>query len=243
MINEEEKDKYVGILVSESTRNNWKKFAIENNLSTTSNLVRIAVNFYIDLQSKLEYIKDFSKISHELKEPLTSIKGFAQLLIDNHKQELSWDALVKVKEIIDNSELLENKIKKILENQPLENNLYDILIVDDEESTTNLLRNFFENKGYTCKEIFYGNDVFEFLTHSKPKLILLDILLPDKNGNEVCKILKYNAEFEKLKSIPIFYITAVPENEVIKLVKETGANGYFLKPFNFREFEILFKYL
>ena len=243
MLNEEEKDKYVGILVSESTRNNWKKFAIENNLSTTSNLVRKAVNFYIEFQNKLDYVKDFSKISHELKEPLTSIKGFAQLLIDNHKQELSWDALIKVKEIIDNSELLENKIKKLLENQPLENNLYDILIVDDEESTTNLLRNFFENKGYSCKEIFYGNGVFEFLAHNKPKLILLDILLPDKNGNEICKILKFNEEFEKFKNMPIFYITAVPESEVIKLVNETGANGYFLKPFNFRDFEILFKYL
>jgi len=243
MLDEEEKDKYVGILVSESTRNNWKRFAIENNLSTTSNLVRKAVNFYIEFQSKLNYIKDFSKISHELKEPLTSIKGFAQLLIDNHKQELSWDALVKVKEIIDNSELLEKKIKKLLENQPLENILYDVLIVDDEESTTNLLRNFFENKGYTCKEIFNGNNVFEFLAYSKPKLILLDILLPDKNGNEVCKILKFNEEFEKFKNIPVYYITAIPENEVIKIVKETRADGYFLKPFNFREFDILFKYL
>lgn len=241
--NSEEKDKYVGVLVSEDTREKWKKFANENNLSTTSNLVRRAVNFYIKVQQKINYLEDFSKISHELKEPLTSIKGFAQLLIDNHKQELSWEALLKVKEILDNSLLLEKKIKNILDNRPVDRDQYEILIVDDDESTINLLLNFFENKGYKCKELFFGNQVTGFLNENFPKLILLDILLPDKNGYEICKALKFEEEYKKFSKIPIFYITAVPEVEVAKNLKGTGANGYFLKPFNFREFEILFKYL
>lgn len=239
----EEMNKYVGVLVSEVTREKWKKFANENNLSTTSNLVRKAVNFYIDLQEKLSYIEDFSKISHELKRPLTSIKGFAQLLIDNHKQELSWEALLKVKEIIDNSILLEKKIINILDNRPIDKDQYEILIVDDDESTINLLLNYFQSKGYRCHETFLGNEVFEFLEIYIPKLILLDILLPDRSGYEICKTLKFDEKYKKCKDIPIYYVTAVPEVEVAKELKETGAEGYFLKPFDFREFEILFKYL
>jgi len=239
----EEMNKYVGVLVSEITRKKWKKFANENNLSTTSNLVRKAVNFYIDLQEKLSYIEDFSKISHELKRPLTSIKGFAQLLINNHKQELSWEALLKVKEIIDNSILLENKIVKILDNRPIDKDQYEILIVDDDDSTINLLLNYFQSRGYRCKEAFLGNEVLEFLDIYIPKLILLDILLPDRSGYEICKTLKFDEKYKKFKDIPIYYVTAVPEVEVAKKLKETGAEGFFLKPFDLQEFEILFKYL
>ncbi len=239
----EEMNKYVGVLVSETTREKWKEFANENNLSTTSNLVRKAVNFYIEIQEKLRYFEDFSKISRELKRPLTSIKGYAQLLISNHKQELSWEALLKVKEILDNSILLENKIVQILDDRPIEKDQYEILIVDDDESTINLLFNYFQSEGYKCHKIFLGNEVFEFLEKFTPKVILLDILLPDRSGYEICKTLKFDEKYKKCKDIPIYYVTAVPEVEVAKELKETGANGYFLKPFDFREFEILFKYL
>ena len=74
----------------------------------------------------------------------------------------------------------------------------------------------------------------------KPKLILLDILLPDISGYEICKTIKLN---NKLKDIPIFYITAVTEPEVSQKLKETGAEGYFTKPFDLSEFNILFDYL
>jgi len=236
-------NKYVGVLVSETTREKWKEFANENNLSTTSNLVRKAVNFYIELQEKLTYIEDFSKISLELKRPLTSIKGFAQLLIDDHKQELSWEALLKVKEIIDNSKLLENKIVTILDNRPIDKDRYEILIVDDDESTINLLLNYFRKRGYRCHEAFLGNKVFEFLDMYNPKLILLDVLLPDRSGYDICKTLKFDEKYKKFKDIPIYYVTAVPEFEVTKKLKETGAEGFFLKPFDFQKFDILFKYL
>ena len=78
------------------------------------------------------------------------------------------------------------------------------------------------------------------LNKSIPKLILLDIFLPDITGYEVCKQIRAN---DKLKKIPLFYITAVPEGEVSEKVKETGANGYFLKPFDILKFKQLFTYL
>lgn len=65
-------------------------------------------------------------------------------------------------------------------------------------------------------------------------------LLPDISGYDICKMIKTD---EKLKGIPVFYITAVPENEVYSKMKETKANGYFLKPFNISDFNILMEYL
>ncbi|MFX1573714.1 MAG: response regulator [Promethearchaeota archaeon] len=235
--------KGITIMVPEDIKTNWENFANENDFSTISKLIRKAVNFYINFKSKGSYSREMSEISSELKRPLTSIKGFSQLLIDKHKDEFSWEALLKIKEIIDNSLILENKIKTILEHRPANKKEYEILIVDDDESTINLLLNFFEGKGYKCKESYLGTDALEFLNKHIPKLILLDILLPDLNGYEICKTLKFNKEYGKFNDIPIFYITAVPEVEVVMKLKETGANGYFLKPFDFREFNILFEYL
>ncbi|MFX1340230.1 MAG: response regulator, partial [Promethearchaeota archaeon] len=80
----------------------------------------------------------------------------------------------------------------------------------------------------------------EELKRYKPKLILLDIILPDIYGYEICKKIKTDNKF---KSIPVYYITAVPEADVQKNMEETGADGFFLKPFKFNKFESLFNYL
>lgn len=217
-------------MVPEEIKAKWEKFGEEKNFSTISSLIRQAVNFYIDYQQKIFYLENFSKISQELKRPLTSIKGFAQLLIYKHKNELSWDAILKVKEIIDNSIILENRIKYLLEDQLVDKEQCEILIVDDDKSTINLLLGFFESRGYKCKKTFLGNEAIEFLKDNLPKVILLDILLPDINGYEICKMIKSD---KILKNIPVYYITAVTESEVYKNLKETGANGYFLKLNNY----------
>ena len=80
----------------------------------------------------------------------------------------------------------------------------------------------------------------DLLHRKKPKLILLDILLPDSDGYEICKTIKSD---KSLNDIPIYYITAVPESEVRESLKKTGAEGYFLKPFNMSEFNLLLEYL
>jgi len=75
---------------------------------------------------------------------------------------------------------------------------------------------------------------------NKPKIILLDILLPDISGYKLCKRIKHDQTY---KDIKIYFITAVPEQEVIKMMTETKADGYFLKPFEFQKFNIIFELL
>ena len=64
-------------------------------------------------------------------------------------------------------------------------------------------------------------------------MILLDILLPGSDGYEICRKIKTK---NTLKDIPVYYITAVPEEEVAEKLKETGAEGYILKPFEVENF-------
>ncbi len=229
----------INILLSEEKKKMWQDFINKNKITSISRLIRDAVDLYITTKPKFEEIKDFSSSIHNLKEELSSIKGFSQLLIEEHKDELSWEALLKVKEIIDNSVNIEKIIKHIFDTRKLKDEQYDILIVDDDVSTINLLSNYFKNKGYSHIDISLGNDVIEILENNVPKLILLDILLPDSSGYDICKLIKANKKF---KDIPVFYITAVPKAEVHSKMKETKADGYFLKPFNISEFNELSKY-
>lgn len=238
-----DKDKErITILVPEETKNKWWNFveSQKKDFTTISKLIREAVDYYIDVYLKLTPAKTLSNLSHDLKEPLTAIKGFTHLLIENYKDKLDLDVLFKIKEVYDQSLNLERVINSALGESETEIPQYDILIIDDDTSTNKVLIDFFRLKTYSSKEVSTGTEAIEILQKAKPKVILLDIILPEIDGFEICKIIKSD---ENLKEIPVFYITAIPGYEVKKKIKQTEANGYFLKPFNFSEFEVLFKYL
>ena len=228
------------ILVSEEIKSNWQNFIKNYDYPTISKLVREAVNYFIDIKKKSRSFKEVSQISHDLKESLTIIKGYSQILLENYKDKLNWDIALKLKTIYDQSLILEEKIISNLEKPDIENSLYDILIIEDDFLTINLLTDYFKGKGYTCKYFTSGSEAIEEMHRYIPKLVLLDILLPDIDGYEICKIMK---SIKRLQKVPVFYMTAVPRSEVDDKMEETGANGYFLKPFDFSKFEMLFNYL
>ena len=116
----------------------------------------------------------------------------------------------------------------------------DLLIIDEDSATCTVLEAFFKIEGYTCKSVSTGTKALKVLKESTPKIILLDILLPDIKGFDVCKQIKCN---EELSNIPVFYTSALPEPNIAEKIQDTKADGYFLKPFNFSEFDILFRYL
>ena len=140
----------------EDTKNKWEKFVDENDLTTISMLIRRAVNFYIDPNSKISLIKNISKFTHDLKEPLTSIKGFSQLILENESDKLNPNILFRIKEIYAKSVFLENKINFIINEFKPESQKYDILIVEDDPPTIMVLTDFFDLKGISTFSVTTG---------------------------------------------------------------------------------------
>ncbi len=102
-----------------------------------------------------------------------------------------------------------------------------ILAVDDAEISVDILVGIL--KKYDVIPALNAKDALEILEEEEVELILLDIIMPDIDGYELCKIIKANP---KLKKIPLIFITAKTTEEDIKKGFELGALDYVTKPFN-----------
>ena len=107
-----------------------------------------------------------------------------------------------------------------------------ILVVDDEDNIRMLLRFNLEKSGYQVQEAANGKEALELVNQEKPDLLLLDLMLPEIDGLEVCRRLKGSPT---TASLPIIMLTAKNE-EVDKVIGlELGADDYIAKPFSPRE--------
>lgn len=107
-----------------------------------------------------------------------------------------------------------------------------VLIVDDEEHIVELIKFNLEANGYKTITASNGLEALELVKNEKPNLILLDIMLPGLNGNDVCKEIRKDIE---ISTIPIIMITAKGEELDRILGLELGADDYVTKPFSVRE--------
>ncbi|MCD8485300.1 MAG: diguanylate cyclase [Desertifilum sp.] len=108
----------------------------------------------------------------------------------------------------------------------------DILIVDDHPNNLRVLSTILEDKGYQVRKIISGKLALKVIEAEPPDLILLDILMPELDGYEVCTLLKKNP---KTSAIPIIFISAL--DEAFDKVKafEVGGVDYITKPFHAAE--------
>jgi len=104
-----------------------------------------------------------------------------------------------------------------------------ILVVDDEKDILELLEYNLEKEGYEILKAMTGEEALELVKRKNPDLIILDLMLPDVDGLEVCKMLK---KAPKTGSIPIIMLTAKGEESDIIVGLELGANDYITKPFS-----------
>ena len=104
-----------------------------------------------------------------------------------------------------------------------------ILIVEDEKKIAELLKDYFENSGYTTTIISDGREVVPFVKITPVDLVLLDIMLPSLDGLSVCK------EIRKFSDLPIIFLTARVEEIDAVLGLELGSDDYIRKPFRPRE--------
>ncbi len=107
-----------------------------------------------------------------------------------------------------------------------------ILIIDDNPDNLKVLGNMLNENGYHPLFAHSGKKALNAIKHQLPILILLDIMMPDMDGFEICQRLKQDAT---LKDIPIIFLTAKTEKEHVLEALEQGAVDYVIKPFNNNE--------
>jgi two-component system alkaline phosphatase synthesis response regulator PhoP len=104
-----------------------------------------------------------------------------------------------------------------------------VLVVEDENSIASFVALYLKNAGYGIRTVGTGQEALDTLARERPDLIVLDLMLPDLDGLEVCKRVRQSSD------VPILMLTARDE-DVDKIIGlEVGADDYLTKPFNPRE--------
>ncbi|ACM60585.1 two-component system alkaline phosphatase synthesis response regulator PhoP [Caldicellulosiruptor bescii] len=116
----------------------------------------------------------------------------------------------------------------------------NILIVDDEQHILELLKFNLRKEGYNTFEADSGILALEILKHNKVDLVILDIMMSDKDGYEVLKEIRFNKD---TKNLPVILLSAKSE-EIDKILGlELGADDYITKPFSVKELVVRVKAL
>ncbi|HBR28264.1 MAG TPA: DNA-binding response regulator [Firmicutes bacterium] len=104
-----------------------------------------------------------------------------------------------------------------------------ILIVDDEAKIVEVVQSYLENGGYSVCAAYTGREALNQFEKEHPALVVLDLMLPDLSGEEVCQVLR------KRSRVPIIMLTAKVEEEDILSGLKIGADDYVTKPFSPRQ--------
>lgn len=104
-----------------------------------------------------------------------------------------------------------------------------ILIVDDEPKIVDVVKSYLEKSGYIVYAAYNGKEAYEKIEKKSPSLVILDWMLPDTTGVEICKTIRQKS------TVPIIMLTAKVEEENILEGLHIGADDYVTKPFSPRQ--------
>lgn len=101
-----------------------------------------------------------------------------------------------------------------------------ILVVDDEKKIVDVIESYLANSGYDVYKVYDGKGALEAHDRVEPSLIILDLMLPDLRGEDICKSIRIKSK------VPIIMLTAKVEEEDILRGLDIGADDYINKPFS-----------
>jgi DNA-binding response OmpR family regulator len=107
-----------------------------------------------------------------------------------------------------------------------------VLIVDDSPAQVKLVQGVLDHEGYQSFGLNDPRRVEETISSLRPSLILLDVVMPERNGFQVCRELKGNSEFQ---AIPVILVTSKDTASDKYWGEQQGADGYVTKPFTREE--------
>ena len=103
-----------------------------------------------------------------------------------------------------------------------------ILVVDDSMSIVRMIQTVLENGGYRAIGISDPSRIEQTIDSERPGLILLDVVMPERNGFQICRALKAS---EAYRTIPVILVTSKSTSSDRYWAEQQGANGYVVKPF------------
>jgi two-component system response regulator VicR len=106
--------------------------------------------------------------------------------------------------------------------------LPSILVVDDNEDNAHIIRDYLEARGYPITVAYNGDQAMELFEKEKPSLVLLDVMMPGRDGWQVCREMK---ESESGRDVRIIMVTALQDWMDKRQAIETGADDFVEKPF------------
>jgi DNA-binding response OmpR family regulator len=110
-----------------------------------------------------------------------------------------------------------------------------ILVVEDDLDISKMLRLYFDSQGYEVLTVTRGNDALELCRTRQPNVVVLDIMLPDMDGYDVCRELRGHL---RTSHIPIIFLTQKDERSDKIAGLELGADDYITKPFDIEELKL-----
>ncbi len=110
-----------------------------------------------------------------------------------------------------------------------------IVVVDDEKPIADILQFHFQKEGFFIKCAYNGQEALGLVEDIQPDMILLDVMLPDLDGMEVCR------EIRRKYEMPIIMLTASSSKNDRNRAFDLGANNYVMKPFHTKELVALVK--
>ena len=103
-----------------------------------------------------------------------------------------------------------------------------ILVVDDNEDNAHIIRDYLESKGYQISVAYNGDEAMSLFDQEKPSIVLLDVMMPGRDGWQVCREIKASPTG---KNVRVVMVTALQDWMDKRQALETGADDFVEKPF------------
>ena len=104
-----------------------------------------------------------------------------------------------------------------------------VLVVDDDHAIVKFVTLILENEGYRVVTARDGDEALQKVREARPDLVLLDIIMPRRNGYQVCRAIKEDAQ---LRSLPVLFLSVKSQPSDRFWAKRVGADGFLAKPFD-----------
>jgi DNA-binding response OmpR family regulator len=107
-----------------------------------------------------------------------------------------------------------------------------ILVVDDNRDNTTIVREYLEAHGYPVVVAYSGDEALAVFESVRPRLVLLDVMMPGRSGWDVCRMMKQHPVHGK--QVRVIMVTALTEFDDKQVALQTGADDYVTKPLDLR---------